>query len=39
MIEKNIKKEYIFMYNWVNFAVQQKLGNIVNQPYFNKKKF
>ena len=38
-MEKNIKKNiYMAEYIWLNnFAVQQKLIQIVNQLYFNKK--
>ena len=38
-MEKNIKKECLYVYNWVTLLYSRDWHNIVNQLYFNKKFF
>ena len=36
-MEKNIKKECIYVFNWVTLLYSRNKHNTVNQLYFNKK--
>ena len=36
-MEKNIKKERLYVYNWVTLLYSRDWHDIVNQLYFNKK--
>ena len=37
-MEKNIKKEWVPMYNWITLLFSRDWHNIVNQLDFNQKK-
>ena len=37
-MEKNIKKECMYVYNWVTLLYSRDWHSIVNQLYFNLKK-